>query len=126
MAPAFGRPLAPLEIVLSGDDFDADVAERYGWVNRTLDDNDLDSFVDTLVRRLASFDRETLAAAKAQINRFGTPTSSELQSSNDMFFPLLAGPVRRRAVPRSVIRRSERLRIELRPVPPCVRAGGRR
>ena len=55
-----GRSRA-LEIVLS-DDFNADVAERYGWVNRTLDDNDLDSFVDTLVRRLASFDRETLAA----------------------------------------------------------------
>ncbi len=86
-----GRTRA-LEIVLSGDDFDADIAERYGWVNRTLDDNDLDSFVDTLVRRLASFDRETLAVAKAQINRFGTPTSSELQSSNDMFFPLLARP----------------------------------
>ena len=57
-----GRSRA-LEIVLSADDFDADIAERYGWVNRTLDDNDLDSFVDTLVRRLASFDRE--AAAKA-------------------------------------------------------------
>ena len=50
-------------------------AERYGWVNRTLDDGDLDSFVDTLVRRLASFDRETLAAAKAQLDRFGTPTA---------------------------------------------------
>jgi len=78
--------------VLSGDDFDADIAERYGWVNRTLDDANLDSFVDALVRRLASFDRETLAAAKAQINRFGTPTAAELQSSTDLFFPLLALP----------------------------------
>jgi enoyl-CoA hydratase/carnithine racemase len=86
-----GRSRA-LEIVLSGDDFDADIAERYGWVNRTLDDGDLDSFVDALVRRQASFDRETLAAAKAQINRFGKPTAAELQSSNDLFFPLLALP----------------------------------
>ena len=61
-------------------------------MNRTLDDGDLDSFVDTLVRRLASFDRETLAAAKSQINRFGKPTAAELQSSNDLFFPLLALP----------------------------------
>jgi enoyl-CoA hydratase/carnithine racemase len=83
----------PLEIVLSGDDFDADIAERYGWVNRTLDDGELDSFVDALARRVASFDRETLAAAKAQINRFGTPTATELQSSIDLFFPLLALPV---------------------------------
>src|SRR3984957_302374 len=81
-----------LEIVLTGDDFDADVAERYGWVNRALDDKDLDSFVDTLVQRLASFDHETLGAAKGQINRFGTPTAAELQTSNDLFFPLLALP----------------------------------
>jgi len=86
-----GRSRA-LEIVLSADDFDADIAERYGWVNRTLDDQDLDSFVDTLVRRLASFDREVLAVAKTQINRFGTPTAAELQSSNDMIFPMLAWP----------------------------------
>ena len=83
-----GRSRA-LEIVLSADDFDADIAERYGWVNRALDDDGLDLFVDTLVRRLASFDREMLAAAKAQINRFGTPTATELQSSNDMIFPML-------------------------------------
>ena len=86
-----GRSRA-LEFVLSADDFDADIAERYGWVNRTLDDDDLDSFVDALVRRLASFDREPLAAAKAQINRFGMPTASELQSSNEMIFPMLALP----------------------------------
>jgi enoyl-CoA hydratase/carnithine racemase len=86
-----GRSRA-LEIVLSGDDFDADIAERYGWVNRALDDGGLDSFVDTLAARLASFDRETLAAAKAQVNRFGMPTAAELQSSNDLFFPLLAMP----------------------------------
>jgi Enoyl-CoA hydratase/isomerase len=70
-----GRSRA-LEIVLSGDDFNADIAERYGWVNDTLDDEELDSFVDALMRRLASFDRETLAAAKSQINRFGIISSS--------------------------------------------------
>jgi enoyl-CoA hydratase/carnithine racemase len=86
-----GRSRA-LEIVLSADDFDADIAERYGWVNRTLDDSDLDSFVDTLVRRLASFDRETLAAGKVQVNRFGRPTDAELQSSNEMLWSTLASP----------------------------------
>jgi len=30
--------------------------------------------------------------AKAQINRFGSPTTGELQSSNDMIFSLLAAP----------------------------------
>ena len=86
-----GRSRA-LEFVLSADDFDADVAERYGWVNRALDDDKLDSFVETLVRRLASFDREVLAAAKTQINRFGMPTAAEVKSSNDMIFPMLTWP----------------------------------
>jgi enoyl-CoA hydratase/carnithine racemase len=86
-----GRSRA-LEIVLSGDDFDADIAERYGWVNRALDDIDLDSFVNTFAKRLASFDRDVLAAAKAQINRFGMPTAAELQSSNDKIFSILAWP----------------------------------
>jgi enoyl-CoA hydratase/carnithine racemase len=86
-----GRSRA-LEFVLSADDFDADIAERYGWVNRTLDDGDLDSFVDALAQRLASFDRKTLATAKAQINRFGMPAAAELQSSNDVIFPMLAWP----------------------------------
>jgi enoyl-CoA hydratase/carnithine racemase len=86
-----GRSRA-LEIALSADDFDADIAERYGWVNRTVDDDDLDPFVDALAGRLASFDREVLTAAKAQINRFGMPTAAELQSSNDMIWSMLALP----------------------------------
>jgi enoyl-CoA hydratase/carnithine racemase len=86
-----GRSRA-LEFVLTADDFDADIAERYGWVNRTLDDKDLDSFVDALARRLASFGGKTLATAKAQINRLGMPTAAELQSSNEMIFPMLAWP----------------------------------
>ncbi len=86
-----GRSRA-LEFVLTADDFDADIAERYGWVNRTLDDKDLDSFVDALAKRVASFGGKTLATAKAQINRFGMPTADELQSSNEMIFPMLAWP----------------------------------
>ncbi len=97
-----GRSRA-LEIVLSGDDFDADLAEHYGWVNRTLDDNDLDSFVDTLVRRLASFDRETLAAAKAQVNRFGTPTAASFSRASTCSSHYWPCQVRKRAVRRFVI-----------------------
>jgi len=65
-----GRSRA-LEISLTGDDFDADVAERYGWVNRTVEDSGLDAFVDRLTSRLASFGRAALGAVKTQINRVG-------------------------------------------------------
>jgi enoyl-CoA hydratase/carnithine racemase len=95
-----GRSRA-LEIVLSADDFDADVAERYGWVNLTMNDDDLDSFVDALVRRLASFDREALAAAKAQINRSGRRQLPSFSRATTCSSQPWAGPVRRRAVPSS-------------------------
>ncbi|MGH8317393.1 MAG: enoyl-CoA hydratase/isomerase family protein [Steroidobacteraceae bacterium] len=86
-----GRSRA-LEIVLSGDDFTADVAERYGWVNRALDDGELDGFVDDLASRLASFDRQALGAVKAQVSRVGVPAGTEFESSNRMFFAALAWP----------------------------------
>src|SRR2546427_2247456 len=57
-----------LEIVLGANDFDGDTAERYGYVNRALPDTELDGFVDALARRIASFDRRPIAAAKNLIN----------------------------------------------------------
>ena len=45
-----------LEIVLSANDFNGDTAERYGYVNRSLPDSELDGFVEALARRIASFD----------------------------------------------------------------------
>src|SRR5215468_7693422 len=53
-----------LEIVLGGNDFDGDIAERYGYINRALPDGELDGFVDGLARRIASFDRRPIATAK--------------------------------------------------------------
>jgi enoyl-CoA hydratase/carnithine racemase len=86
-----GRSRA-LEIALSGDDFDADVAERYGWVNRSLDDWALDAFVDDFAMRLASFDKDALGTVKDQINRVGRPTGAEIESSNKLFSAALAWP----------------------------------
>ncbi|OEO30718.1 enoyl-CoA hydratase [Devosia insulae DS-56] len=93
-----GRSRA-LEFALSGDDFDADVAERYGLVNRTIDDAELDGFVDALATRLSSFDRDALGQIKAQISRIGVPTGEEIETSNGLFFSGLSRPdaVARRA-----------------------------
>lgn len=67
-----------LEVILSSADYDADIAERYGWVTRTLPDTELDQFVTTLAARLAGFDRAVLAAAKAQVNRASLPPDADL------------------------------------------------
>jgi enoyl-CoA hydratase/carnithine racemase len=64
-----------LEIIASADDYDAATAERYGWINRAIPDADLDSYVDRLARRLASFDPQVLAATKRLV-RGRAPTSS--------------------------------------------------
>jgi enoyl-CoA hydratase/carnithine racemase len=56
------------EIVRGADDFDADEAAAYGWVNRALDPNALGPFVEGLARRIASFPAATLARAKQTIH----------------------------------------------------------
>src|SRR3989442_3578393 len=67
-----------LEIILGANDFDGDTAERYGYVNRALADAELDGFVDALARRIASFDRRAIAAAKDLINQVSLPSSDRL------------------------------------------------
>ncbi len=80
--PASGRPL---EIILGANDFDGDTAERYGYVNRALPDAELDGFVDTLARRIASFDRRAIAAAKNLINQVSLPSADRLLDALNSF-----------------------------------------
>jgi enoyl-CoA hydratase/carnithine racemase len=56
-----------LEIILGCDDFSAETAERYGYVNRALPPAELGPFVDGLARRIASFPAESIAAAKRAV-----------------------------------------------------------
>jgi enoyl-CoA hydratase/carnithine racemase len=56
LCPLAGRSRA-LEIICGANDFDADTAEKYGWVNRSIPDADLDAFVDDFARRVASFEK---------------------------------------------------------------------
>lgn len=72
-----GRDRA-LEAILTSDDYDARTAERWGWVTRALPDDELDGFVDAVVGRLSTFDRASISAAKAQINRATLPPDADL------------------------------------------------
>src|SRR5260370_3259990 len=67
-----------LDIVLGANDFDGDTAERYGYVNRALPDRELDGFVDALARRIASFHRRAIAAAKNLVNHVSVPSADRL------------------------------------------------
>ena len=86
-----GRDRA-LEVILSSEDYDADIAEHYGWVTRAIADKDLDSFVDAMASRLASFDKTALAAAKMQINRATLPPDADLQVAYTEFLASLSFP----------------------------------
>jgi len=74
-----------LEIVLGANDFDGDTAERYGYVNRSLPDAELDGFVDALARRVASFDRRAIAAAKNLVNQVSLPSADRLLDALNSF-----------------------------------------
>jgi enoyl-CoA hydratase/carnithine racemase len=81
-----------LEIILGANDFDGETAERYGYVNRALPDNELDGFVDVLARRIASFDRRPIAAAKNLVNQVSLPPVDRLLDALNSFTTALTWP----------------------------------
>jgi enoyl-CoA hydratase/carnithine racemase len=58
-----------LEILLVADDLDGPRAEQYGYVNRTIADDQLDDEVDEIAARLARFDHEALSRTKSYVDR---------------------------------------------------------
>lgn len=82
-----------IEIVVGADDFDADTAERYGWINRSIPDGELDAFVDRFALRVDSFDRRAIATAKSIINeRTRLPEPADLAATELKFLEALAFP----------------------------------
>lgn len=81
-----------LEVVLTGDDINGDLAERYGYVNRSLPDAQLDAFVDALARRIARFDKQSLAEIKKLVNENSLPPNSEIQQGWDAFVESVKRP----------------------------------
>jgi enoyl-CoA hydratase/carnithine racemase len=81
-----------LEIIVGGNDFDGDTAERYGYVNRALPDAELDKFVEAFARRIASFDRQAIAAAKNLVNQVSLPSADRLLDAFTSFGTALTWP----------------------------------
>jgi enoyl-CoA hydratase/carnithine racemase len=67
-----------LEVLLGADDIPGDLAERYGYVNRALPDAELDTFVDALAARIASFDKQALADTKRLVNTASLPSDADI------------------------------------------------
>jgi enoyl-CoA hydratase/carnithine racemase len=87
-----------LEILLSGSDINGELAERYGYVNRALPDTQLDKFVDTLARRIASFDKQTIGEIKHFVDIATLPPDSELGPQWDAFITSVQRPAAQRDI----------------------------
>ena len=81
-----------LEVLLGADDIPGDVAELYGYVNRAFPDAELDSFVDALAERIASFDKHAIAETKRLTNLADLPPDSEIEPEWNAFMTSLARP----------------------------------
>jgi enoyl-CoA hydratase/carnithine racemase len=86
-----GRARA-LEAILGCEDFDAERAERYGWINRALPARELRPFVAALAARIASFPREAIALAKRAVDAAGADLREGLLEENHLFNQTLALP----------------------------------
>ncbi len=78
-----------MEAILGVADFDADEAERYGWVNRALPDAELDAFVARLARRIASFPAEAVRSTKRVLNDLTLPEADAIRADARRFHQLV-------------------------------------
>ena len=81
-----------LEVLLSADDIRGDLAERYGYVNRSLPDAELYGFVEALAMRIATFDKDAIAETKRLVDIASLPPDEEIKPEWDAFLASLGRP----------------------------------
>jgi len=81
-----------LEVLLGADDIPGDLAERYGYVNRSLPEADLDEFVDALANRIASFDKQAVSETKRFVDVASLPPDYEIAPEWDVCLASIMRP----------------------------------
>jgi enoyl-CoA hydratase/carnithine racemase len=81
-----------LEVLLGSDDIGGDLAQAYGYVNRSLPDAELDGFVDALATRIASFDKWAIANTKRLVNAASLPADVEMAAGWDACIASIVRP----------------------------------
>jgi enoyl-CoA hydratase/carnithine racemase len=79
-----GRARA-LEVMLSAEDYDAELAERYGWVNRALPAAALGDFVRSLAHRIAGFPAAARVAVKDRVDAIALAPAEDFRRDSDRF-----------------------------------------
>jgi enoyl-CoA hydratase/carnithine racemase len=74
-----------LEVMLSAEDYDADLAERYGWINRALPSEELGAFVRSLAHRIAGFPAAGPLVVKDRVNAIALAPVDDFRRDSDLF-----------------------------------------
>src|SRR5437870_8498952 len=86
-----GRARA-LEVMLSADDYDAELAERYGWINRALPAKALGDFVRSLAHRIAGFPAAGHVVVKDRVNAIALAPAGDFRRDSDLFGEGVSNP----------------------------------
>jgi enoyl-CoA hydratase/carnithine racemase len=84
LARLMGRSRA-LAVMLSAEDYDAELAERYGWINRALPTGQLGDFVRALAHRIARFPAAGQLLVKERVNAIGLAPAEDFRRDSDLF-----------------------------------------
>jgi enoyl-CoA hydratase/carnithine racemase len=87
-----------LEVFLGADDIPGDLAERYGYVNRSLPDAELDEFVEALANRIASFDKRAISETKRFVNVASLPPDYEIAPEWDVCLASILRPAAQKRI----------------------------
>ncbi len=82
-----------LEVLLSADDYDAELAERYGWINRALAADQIDDFVRGLALRIGGFPAAGQVAVKDRVNAIALAPAEDFRRDSDLFGAGVRDPV---------------------------------
>jgi len=87
-----------LEVLLGADDIPGDLAELYGYVNRSLPDSELDGFVESLATRIASFDKQAISETKHFADVASLPPDYEIAPEWDVCLASIARPAAQKRI----------------------------
>jgi enoyl-CoA hydratase/carnithine racemase len=87
-----------LEVLLGADDISGDLAERYGYVNRSFPDAELDTFIDSLAKRIASFDKQALSETKRFADVASLPPDYEIAPEWDVCLASIMRPAAQKRI----------------------------
>lgn len=89
-----------LEMILAGDDLDAETAERWGLLNRVFPADGIGPFVEGLAHRIAGFPAEAIGLAKESVNASARPLAEGLIEEGYLFQRLIRSDAARQRIRR--------------------------